>query len=157
MRSGRKQNILHGCAQNCSSAQFVAPIPYPNPIPSTDPCTTGEWGDNLCWSYVSVIAIAIVIRLLTQSLTCKMGSSIFAAMCRIKFVSTTRASFPSMPSTERKKGEKKKISSWQCLLFLFLVLFFLSIQERYCFLPLVVGTVWVPQYDVNYGLSLNFL
>ena len=46
-------------------------------------------------------ATVIAIRSLTQPCTCEMGSSIFPAMSRLKVASSTRASFPSMPSTER--------------------------------------------------------
>ena len=38
-----------------------------------------------------------------------MGSSIFSAMNWLKFLSTNRASFPSMPYTESKKGENVSI------------------------------------------------
>ena len=38
----------------------------------------------------------------TQPRTCEMGSSIFAAMRRLKLLSTTRASFGIMPTTERR-------------------------------------------------------
>ena len=52
------------------------------------------------------LATAIAIRPITQPCTCEMGSSIFAAMSQLKFASTTRASFPSMPSTEITNIEK---------------------------------------------------
>ena len=47
------------------------------------------------------LATAIAIRIFTQPSTCEIGASSFSAMSRIIFVSTTRASFPIMLSTER--------------------------------------------------------
>ena len=47
------------------------------------------------------LATKIAIQPLIHTLTCKIGSSIFAAMCRLKTKSTTRAYLPSMPPTER--------------------------------------------------------
>ena len=55
------------------------------------------------------LTTAILIRTLTQPHTCERGSSSFAAMSRLKFVSTTSASFPSMPSTEGKKGKNASV------------------------------------------------
>ena len=52
------------------------------------------------------LATAISIRPLTQNLTCEMGSSIFAAMGRLKVASATSSSLPIIPSTERINGEK---------------------------------------------------
>ena len=68
------------------------------------------------------LATAISIRPLIQPRTCKMGSSIFSAMSRIKFSSTTRASFPSMPSTERIHRENNRFQ-WQWLPYLYLFIF----------------------------------
>ena len=59
---------------------------------------------RIMWQYN--LANAIEIRLLTQPCTCEMSPSSFSAMSRLKFVSTTRFSFPSMPSTERTNTEK---------------------------------------------------
>ena len=50
------------------------------------------------------LATAISIRPLIQTRTCEMGSSISAAMSWLKFSSTSRASLPSMPSTEITNG-----------------------------------------------------
>ena len=44
-------------------------------------------------------ATTIAIQPLTQIRFYKMGSSIFAAISRLKLASTTRASFPIIPST----------------------------------------------------------
>ena len=47
------------------------------------------------------LTTTVTIWLLNQPHTCERGSSSFLATIRIKFVSTTSASFPSVPSTER--------------------------------------------------------
>ena len=52
------------------------------------------------------LVTAISIRPLTQSVTCKIGSSSFTSMIRIKLASTTSASFPVIPSTKKTNGEK---------------------------------------------------
>ena len=52
---------------------------------------------------------------LTQPRTCERGSSSFVAMSRLKSVSTTRASLPSMPSTWRTNREIYFRCSCQCL------------------------------------------
>ena len=68
------------------------------------------------------LAIAISIQPLIQPFMCEMSSSIFAAMSRLIFMSTTRNSLPSMPSTERMNGEKCFCFSWQCLPCLYLLI-----------------------------------
>ena len=65
----------------------------------------------------------IAIRTLIQPCTCEMVSSIFAAMIWFKFASTTRASLPSMPSTERKNGVECFRFLWKYLLCLSLFIF----------------------------------
>ena len=57
------------------------------------------------------LATAIAIRLLTHPHTCEMISSIFSTISRLKFASMTRASFPSIPSTERTNAETFSIAS----------------------------------------------
>ena len=52
------------------------------------------------------LATAIVIQPLNQSVTCEMGSSIFAAMTQLKVMSTTSALMPTIPFNERTNGEK---------------------------------------------------
>ena len=69
------------------------------------------------------LATAIVIQPLTQPRTCKIGSSIFSATRKPEFASTTRVSFPIMPSTERKNGETCFRCSWQWLTLLSLFYF----------------------------------
>ena len=53
---------------------------------------------HIIWEYD--LATAIAIRPLIQPRTCEIGLSIFAAISWIKFACTTRASFPSITSTE---------------------------------------------------------
>ena len=48
----------------------------------------------------------ISIRLLIQPRTCKIGSSIFAAMSRLKFASTTRASLHLAYQQQKEKTDK---------------------------------------------------
>ena len=50
-----------------------------------------------------------MIGTLIQPHTCEMGSCSFSAMSLLKVPITTRASFTSMPSTERKNGGKKYV------------------------------------------------
>ena len=60
----------------------------------------------LCSIWECTLVTAIAIWTLTQPLTCKIGSSIFAAMSRLKVASTTCASLPIIPSTDRTNKEK---------------------------------------------------
>ena len=76
---------------------------------------------QIVWEYDLVDAI--LIRSLTQPRMCEMGYSIFSAMSRLKFVSTMRASFPSMPSTKMTNEEKIRCS-WQFLPCLYLFSFY---------------------------------
>ena len=77
------------------------------PGKSPDTCITGDWGVELHGSFVSkILQTTIAIQPFIQNCTCKMGSSIFAAMIRLKFVSMTRAPLPSMPPAERTSREK---------------------------------------------------
>ena len=68
---------------------------------------------RIIWEYD--LATAIATRTLTNPHTCEMVSSIFSAMSRLKFASTTRAPFPSIPSTEITNGEKCFPCSWKFL------------------------------------------
>ena len=83
-----------------------------------------------------------------------MGSSIFAATSRLKFVSTIRASCTSMSSTERKR---KKIYPWLVeMLTMFVLIFFPPPSQESSHWIFFVGvTVWVPESHFNYGLSLT--
>ena len=60
----------------------------------------GKWYPWIIREYY--LATAIVIRPLTHPRTCKMGSSIFAAMSQLKFASMNWYSLPKIPLTERK-------------------------------------------------------
>ena len=72
-----------------------------NPGPDAE----SQSGSSSCWG-LGIRAPQIIreydlmtiisIRLLIQPCICKIGSSIFAAMCRLKSKSTTRAYLPSM-------------------------------------------------------------
>ena len=55
----------------------------------------GTWDPRIIWEYN--FATAIVIGLLTQPKICKMGSSIFVAMSRLKVASINWASLPIIP------------------------------------------------------------
>ena len=114
----------------------------------------GRRAPGIIWGYHHTTAI--VIWPLTQPLTCKMGSSIFAAMSRLKSVSTTRVYFPSMPSTERTNGEKCFRCLWKFLPCLYL--FYFPQQSRIVpigsflwdsrsgssSITLIIYSVWLP-------------
>ena len=79
--------------------------PRPNPGSQSGYRSCMGMGRQVPWimrEYYLVTAIAI--GLLTQLRTRERGSSSFFAMSRLKFVSTARASFLRMPSTEKEKG-----------------------------------------------------
>ena len=73
----------------------------------------GSWSPQIIRDYDLVTVI--LIQTLIHPRTGKMGSSIFNAMSLLKFASTTKGSFPSMPPTERLNGEKYFCLLWQCL------------------------------------------
>ena len=68
----------------------------------------GSWYPRINHEYD--LATLIMIRPLIQPRRWEMASSIFAAMSRLKLVSTIRASLSSMPPTERKHGEFFSVS-----------------------------------------------
>ena len=90
--------------------KFGAPIPIPNPTPTLDPGSVRDLEPDLQGESGSTTSQPP----LTQPLMCKIGSSVFAAMSRLKVASTTWAFLPSIPSTERKNGEKCLSCLWQC-------------------------------------------
>ena len=100
------------------------------------------------------LATTIFIWPLTQPFTCKIVSSIFNAMSRLKLTNMTMYSLPSMPTTERTNGEKCFCCSWKCLPCL--CLFYFSQQSRRISIgsflrvshsiPPIWRQVW-PQYD----------
>ena len=74
----------------------------PRPEPNSHSVSMSHMGLGRRYSHIIHeydLATAILVRLLIQPRTCKMGSYIFSAMIQLKFASTTRASFLSMPST----------------------------------------------------------
>ena len=77
-------------------------------------------GTRVPWSTQEYnIMTVIVIRSLTQPLTCKLGYSIFAAMSWLKVVSITWTSLPIIPSTKSTNGAFFRWSwlFWPCLSF----------------------------------------
>ena len=63
-------------------------------------------GDQAPWITLKYnLVTAIVIRPLTQNVTCEMGLSIFVSMSQLKATSATSTSLPIIPSTERENGE----------------------------------------------------
>ena len=120
---GRQKSFARVCAKLFWSTIYCA-----NPSPEHD----SQLGSLSCrWMGRRVLhimheyncAIYILIRPLIHPRTCKMGSSIFTAMIQLKFTSKTRASFTSMPSTEKKNWEFLSIdirnAYCACLYFLF--------------------------------------
>ena len=100
------------------------------------------------------LTTVIVIHLLTHPQTCDRGSSSFSAMSQIKFVRTTRASFPIMSYTERENRDffVLFVEILTMLIFIFLLP---TIQEIvYWILPVGVR-VRVSKSDVNYSVSLD--
>ena len=107
----------------CSSVRaklFWRKIYCANPRPDTEPQSgyryrrgMGRQAPGIMQEYD--IEAAIAIRTLTHPRTCEMVSLSFPTMSWLKFASTTRAYFPSMPSTDRKNGEKCFHCSWKCL------------------------------------------
>ena len=80
----------------------------PNPDPNAHAGSQvrnvlGYWDPRSTLEYD--LSTAIMTRPLTQPVTCEMGLSIFAAMTRLKMVSTTSALLPIIPSTERTNEE----------------------------------------------------
>ena len=74
----------------------------PNPNPNAHAGSQvrnglGYWALSSTLEYD--LSTAIMTRPLTQPVTCEMGLSIFAAMTRLKVVSTTSASLPIIQST----------------------------------------------------------
>ena len=67
--------------------------------------------------------MVIVMRPFTHPCTCKRGSSLFSAMNQLSWESTTRASLPSIPSTEITNGKKCFCWSLQCLTCLYFLIF----------------------------------
>lgn len=101
----------------------------------------GRQAPRIIWEYD--IVTVIVIRPLTQPGTCEMGSSSFAAMIQLKAASMTRASFPSIPSTERTNMDFFSVALGN---YYHDCSSFISLPSQECsHWPFLVGvTVWVP-------------
>ena len=96
---GVRDEIL---AQNVYCAK-----PNPDPDAQYSSQVRKGIGDRSPWSILEYyLATAIDIRTLNQPVTCEMGFPSFVAMSWLKVASTTIASFPIIPSTERTNGEK---------------------------------------------------
>ena len=95
----------------------------------------------------------IVIRLFTHPRTCERGSSLFSAMTRLNLEIKTRASLPSIPSTERTNGD-----FFPLVMAVLTVLVFLDLlspgHECYHWFVLVRIRVRVTKLDVNDGVNL---
>ena len=146
---------MRGRALNYSGAQFICTNPRPEPDSksgSRSRRVLGRWAPWIVSEYDLVTTIAI--RPVTQPCMFKTGSSIFSAMSRLEFASTTRASFTCMQSIERTSGEFYPLLV-AMLAVLVLIFFPPPKQEHFYWLLLVGVTVWVPKYDVNDGFSLT--
>ena len=102
----RKEICFCGWSRNYFGVQFIAPILFPNLTPSMAPCPARDLGGELYIMREYDIATVIEVQLFTQQRMYNMGPSIFAATSRLKFVSMTSDSFPSVPSTNWTNGEK---------------------------------------------------
>ena len=99
------------------------PMPYPGShYVSWSYMGLGKKYPWIIWDYDP--STVIMIHLSNQPNTCEMGYSIFSAMGWLKFVSTTRSSFPIIPSTERTNGEFFFRWLWKCLPCLYLFYLF---------------------------------
>ena len=118
--------------------------------------TEGYWGDQalrIMREYDLVTAISI--RALIKPCTWKMGSSIFAAMSRLKFMSITRDFLSSIPSSERKKRRKMFLLIVAVITVLMLLDFLPLIQERCHWIKSVGVRVSVAKFDVYDGVILS--
>ena len=104
------------------------------------------------WEYGLVTAIAI--RTLTHTRTCEKRSSSFVSTSPLKFVSTTREYFRSMPSTVRTNGEIFSLFMKVLTSFTFILLLPMS-QDLIHWLLLVGVRVRVSKSDINYGANMS--
>ena len=102
------------------------------------------------------LATAIEVWLLTQPVTCGMVSVVFVAMSRLKVASTTSASLPIIPSTERTNGEKKYVGrikpSHVCLYWLFpsdTTIYTFPLVSKYRLQHLQTWRQWSPLYGFS--------
>ena len=134
--------------------QFNVPTQFPilDPIPAPYPAE--YWGVKLCGSYVSKISQPLFqFDLLSTPVHVKWVRPFYSDMVRLNFVSATRSSLPSIPSTERTNREKKLL----ILAVLTLLIFIDSLpprQERRHWLILGGIHVSVVKFYVNDGVSL---
>ena len=79
----------------------------------------------------------------------------FVVTSRLRFASTTRASFPSMPSIEITGGGKNQLLV-AVITIIILILLLLTSQELIHWLIPVGLRVSVVDFDINYGVSPSF-
>ena len=100
----RMGEVTQVCLKLFWRKQFISQIPIPNMNYSLSTGPVRDLELEICGS--SGITDKILIWMLTQILTCKIGSSVFVAMSWLKVASKTCASLPRTPSTERINGYK---------------------------------------------------
>ena len=109
-------------------AWFNLPTRFLITDPSPAPCPAGDWGFELCRSYVSkIFPPQLIFDCLSTPRTCKMCSPIFVAMVQLNCMSMTRAYLTIIPSTEITNGETCFRWSRQCLP----CLYFLIVYHQY--------------------------
>ena len=112
----RRRRLLSDCAREIIMAHYFFAKPRPDTKSQYRPRFRRGLGSKylrIMWEYGLVTAI--VFRPLTHPHTCEMGSLGFSAMSPLKFKRMYRASFPSIPSTERTNGGKCLCCSWKLL------------------------------------------
>ena len=104
------------CTQNYAGARFNVPTQGLIPGPSLAPFPAGNLVVELCRSFVIIISqTQLQFGHLTIPELAKWVCPFLLPMSGLKFASTTRDSLPSIPSTERTKGEKHSCWFWQFL------------------------------------------
>ena len=84
---------------------------------------------------------------------CKRGSSLLSATVQLNCTSTTRASIPSIPLTEREDGENLLLVVTVITMLFFLDSF--SPRQERCHWPILVGIrVSFAKFDDNDGFNL---
>ena len=99
---------VHACVRNAILAQNNY---WAKPNPKTDSHSSSRVHSGIGTqapqsNLIYYLATEMLTGLLTQPVNCEIGSSIFPAMTQLKVAGTISASFPIIPSTEMKKGEK---------------------------------------------------
>ena len=100
------------------------------------------------------LATIIAIQPFIQPRTRKVGLSVFTAVIRLKFLSTTRASLPSIPSTEITNREKYFFLIVAVLTILILLDFLTPIWEISHCLKSVGISISVEDFCVDDAVSI---